>query len=162
MSHSARKITTSGRNIEFVEHITKHEVDFLIVGGVAVQFYGCRDFREVDDLDLLLNPEIGNAHAFVHCLSTLVVNVKFTAHQLTQPKVLLPIKVNDFYLDIITPKTGIQFPELSERSEGAHIGKADVRVIARDDLIKMKQDAIEHLEEDVDKHRTDLGCLLAV
>lgn len=161
MRHPIRTITIFGRNRDFVEHITKFGVEFLIVGGTVVHFYGCRDDGQVDDLDLLLNPSLGNAQTFVNSSHSLGININWTVERLTQPKVQIPIKA-DFYLDIVTPKAGIKFSDLRERSEAARIGVVNVRVIGREDLIEMKQDAIDELENDIGKHRKDLECLMAV
>jgi hypothetical protein len=43
-------------------------VDFLIVGGLAVAFYGCRDNNDVGDLDLLLKPSEENARRSIDVL----------------------------------------------------------------------------------------------
>jgi len=145
------------------------QVEFLVVGGLAVVFHKCRDAQDVDDLDLLLNPSAENMERFISVLSApnLQESYNIELHplpsisQLATPSLNIPLKfVPMLYVDILTPPEGMNFDELFTRSECAFLnGSIPVRIISRPDLVGMKRRTIEMLSKDKKKHEDDLRCL---
>lgn len=161
MAEAPRVIPAFGRNANFIEIISKCQVRFLVVGGAAVAFYQCRKVGEVDDLDLLIDHSKENIERFLSAFSELFLVPNWKPEQLARHGVQIPIK-NDYYIDILTPKSGIDFSELYGRAETARIGHIAVKVISVKDLIDMKNEALKVLSKQSEKHRIDLNCLKAV
>jgi len=66
-----RHLVTFGANQTLVEALERYKVRFLVIGGLAVQFYDST--READHLDLLADPTIDNARRLVRALRTMHV-----------------------------------------------------------------------------------------
>ncbi|WP_171088939.1 hypothetical protein [Usitatibacter rugosus] len=156
------QLYTFGRNADFVAELEKARVRFMIVGGLAVVFHGCRDPSNVDDLDILLDPSPGNAERFATLMLSVLPGANITASQLAKPKVQMPVK-RDYLLDVLTPPPEFSFSELDSRAEVAILnGSTRVRVIGRADLAAMKRLAVASVGKDLAKHQNDLQCLEAV
>ncbi len=154
------QLFTSGRNADFVRAMVAQQVDFLVVGGLAVVFHGCRDVTAVDDLDLMVDPTQENAQRFLQSLCELQLNATWPAQELSMPNVQLPIK-RDFYLDVLTPPDGIEYRAMKQHSERASLNSISVRFVSLEDLIELKHIAVERQKEDIEKHQRDLQCLTA-
>jgi hypothetical protein len=150
-------LTTNGQNANFVSHLIKNEVEFIVVGGIAVVYHGCRNPMEVDDLDILINPTLDNAERFIESLPELNLKPPFKATDIAKPKVQIPIK-KIYYLDVLTPPEGIEFVELMDRSLPAILNSLAVKVVSRPDLIALKKIAVQE-EGSTEKHEKDLACL---
>lgn len=154
------QLLTFGRNGDFIRALVDHRVDFLVVGGLAVVFHGCRDEMSVDDLDLMLNPSKDNAENFIACLANLGLSVTWSTQDFSKPNVQLPIK-RDFYLDILTPPANIEYEMLIRHALDAGLNKIPIKVVSREDLIALKRIAVKRQESEIVKHRSDLQCLEA-
>ncbi len=100
-----------------------------------------------------------NSDRVMNVLTQAGVEPEFTSINLQRPKVQLPIKRHDYYLDILTPWAELSYSDLRERSEIGMIDSIEVLVVSREDLIELKEYAVDHLESDADKHHRDLKCL---
>ena len=145
---------------ELVRLFQQHGVRFIVVGGTAVAFYGCRDPLEVDDFDVLIDPTIANAERVLAALASGFLRVPFDVEALARPRVQLPLKVLHCWADILTPEHS-EFDLLFMCSAQVRIGRFSVRVIGRSDLIAMKERAIESDRPAAGKHQRDLQCLKA-
>jgi len=154
-------LTTFVGNADFVGSLIHAHVEFLVVGGLAVVFYKCRNPQNVDDLDLLLNPTAKNAERFISVLSQNVLCPLPSVAQVATPNFQIPLKILPlFYIDVLTPVEDVNFDELFIRSEGALLqGIIPVRVVSRRDLIEMKRIVVRKLSKEKQKHENDLRCL---
>jgi predicted nucleotidyltransferase len=152
------ELYTFGSNGDFVRALVDHQVDFMVVGGLAMVFHGCRDAMNVDDLDLMLNPIEDNAERLIRSLSELGFPVRWSATDLSKPNIQLPIKQN-FYLDILTPPDGVDYDAMKQRSLPARLDNIPVHVVSREDLIALKRIAVARQENEIAKHKKDLQCL---
>ena len=159
----ASLITFHG-NADFVKMLVDAEAEFLVVGGLAVVFYKCRNPDGADDLDLLLNPTEENAKRFVSVLSQNALYPLPSVTQVARPNFRIPLKILPlFYIDVFTPSEDVNFGELFSRSEGASLNdNIPVRVISRLDLIDMKRRTVRMLSGDKKKHEDDLRSLEVV
>lgn len=128
-------LQTDGNNTYLLEALNLQGVEYLVVGGIAVQFY-CPD-RDADDLDLLLNPTQQNAKKTIAALRSARLNVKFGYEQLAKPRVQIPLK-DLHYADIITPQEGFSFSDAYSRAHATLVNGVAVRVVSRQDLILLK------------------------
>jgi hypothetical protein len=167
----ASLITFHG-NADFVKMLVDAEAEFLVVGGLAVVFYKCRNPNDLDDLDLLLNPSVVNAERFINVLSSPNIKKLYNLELCRLPSVPQVARANfhialkfDSMLDIdvFSPPEDVSFGQLFSRSECASLNvNIPVRVISRLDLVEMKRRAVRMLFRDKKKHEDDLRCLEVV
>ena len=119
---------------------------------------GCRDFTDVDDLDIMIDPQIENARKVMSALTASHIDVQFDASTLANPAKLIRVKVLHYWLDLLTPEGGIDFAELRGRAVFATMNEMLVPVVGRDDLIALKEVAASKPDCDA-KHKQDLKRL---
>jgi hypothetical protein len=112
MSEMPISIITKSGNVESVRQLQQAGASFLIVGGVAVAVHGCRDFTDVDDLDIMIDPQIENTGKVMSALTASHIDVQFDASTLANPAKLIHVKVLHYWLDLLTPEGGVDFAEL--------------------------------------------------
>ena len=79
-------ISTDFNNADLLQRLTDREVSFLLVGGAAVAFYGCRKDRHLPELDILIDPTIENAERVMVVLSAAGMQLWISAQDLAGPK----------------------------------------------------------------------------
>jgi hypothetical protein len=167
-----KSLTTFSGNSDLVRMLVKAQVEFLLVGGLAVEFHKCRDPEKVDDLDLLLNPSVENAERFRGILSSPDLKKLYnleelyplpSVSQLAGPNFQMPLKLEPmFCMDFFTPPQDINFSDLYSRGECVLLnGSIPVRVISRADLVERKRRDVQTFSKDKKKHEDDLRCLEA-
>ncbi|HWA53829.1 MAG TPA: DUF6036 family nucleotidyltransferase [Solirubrobacterales bacterium] len=95
--------------------LAEHEVDYVLIGGLAVQTHG--HVRTTNDADLIPAPDPANLERLASALS------------LPEAKALV---------DLHEVPSGRSYDELSERALHVKLGAIDVPVVGLDDLIQMK------------------------
>ena len=154
-----RCLSTHGANRDLIHELETRHAAFLIVGGAAVAFYGCRTETHLEDIDLLLEPTTENAERAIAALTAAGVDLQFLATDLAQPGKRVPVHTWCFDVDILTPRPDETFSEFASRSTHAFLNDVAVRMISLPDLIAMKRiAAIE--STDAAKHTRDLQCLV--
>lgn len=129
-------------NVQLVEHFCKAGVEFLVVGGAAVAIHGCRDVTDVDDLDLLASPTIENARRIFSAFAAAQVCLSASPESLAKHAVQIPVKNWRYRVDILTPRKGFDFNEMLSASMGISFKSWTLHVVSRNDLLKMKDNAI--------------------
>jgi transcriptional regulator with XRE-family HTH domain len=132
--------------------LAEHGVDFVLVGGVAVQAHG--HGRATRDLDIVVRPDPVNLSRLRECLAALGVG---TGRQALQRTARVPLMTAHGRLNLLNaeltegaPRT---YDELRQRAFEAEIDGKTVAVAGLDDLIRMKRAA----GRDVDLQ--DIGAL---
>jgi predicted nucleotidyltransferase len=142
-----------------------HSVEFVVVGGVAVQAYGY--IRPTQDLDIIPRPDLLNLSRLGEALAELGARLHKTARpvDITDPHILkraalVPLITVYGRLDVMniesTAGTPAGYSELRERAIEVDLGAMEVAVAGLDDLIRMKKTAGR--EQD----RIDIGALTAL
>lgn len=147
---------------ELVRHLQQYKAVFLVIGGTAVAVHGCRNPLNVDDFDILIEPTLDNAERIIAGLTAALVNVSFNAEALARPAIQIPVKVMQYWADILTPQNDVDFSSLLDRSVHARLSHFNVRVIGRSDLVAMKEQAAATVSVDLAKHQRDLQCLKTI
>jgi predicted nucleotidyltransferase len=126
----------------------KHEVKYLVIGGIASVIYGVP--RATFDLDILIEATPENAQRLLNALeeanlgtATLISAGDLLAHEITVFKDYVRI-------DVQTSTPGLSFDKAWERKEiMAHQGQR-FHVVSKEDLIASKQAAGREVDlEDV-------------
>jgi hypothetical protein len=145
--------------------LAEHRVEFVVVGGVAVQAHGY--IRGTQDLDLVPRPDLANLSRLGEALADLGARLHRTARpvDITDPQVLkraalVPVLTVYGRLDLmnIAGTAGMpkDYSELRARALEVDLDGTQIAVVGLDDLIKMKK--VAGREQD----RIDIGALTAL
>jgi hypothetical protein len=144
-------------NEELVSALVAHEVDFLLIGGLAIAWY-C-DSRQADDMDLLVSPTVENSSRIHDALASLNL-ANFAVDSFAKNAVQARIK-DRYYAELLTPSAGgPSFDEIAKSAEPARLLGIPVRVPSREMLLRLKLHAIGAKHEGHDKHLADVELLL--
>lgn len=126
------------------EELARHEVDFVLVGGLAAQTHG--NTRMTNDVDVIPEPEPGNLSRIAAALRALEARVLNPGHEETaiDAEMLPRVTIWQFAtphgdIDVLHDAPGAApYPELRERALIIRLDGTPVPVAGRDDLIRMK------------------------
>ncbi len=124
--------------------LAQHHVDYVLIGGLAVQTHG--HVRTTNDADLIPAPEPANLERLAAALRALDAKVLNPGEEETPIDAkMLPrstiwqFATRDGGVDVMHEVPGgLPFSELSERTLHVRLGEIDVPVVGLDDLIRMK------------------------
>ena len=144
-------------NEELVRALVAHEVDFVLIGGLAVAWY-CES-RQADDLDLLVAPTAENSGRIRQALLSLSLP-DFDVEMFAKPDVRARV-TERYYAELLTPATGgPQYPEIAKSAEPAKLLGAPIRVPSRAMLVRLKLHSIAAKHDGREKHLADVELLL--
>jgi hypothetical protein len=144
-------------NEELIRALVGHDVDFVLIGGLAVAWY-C-DSRQADDMDLLVAPTHENSGRIYNALVSLNLS-QFAVDSFA--KTAVRVRINErYYAELLTPSAdGPTYAEVVRSSEPAGLLGVPVRVPSRAMLVRLKLHAIAAKHDGRDKHLTDVELLL--
>ncbi|HZK16537.1 MAG TPA: DUF6036 family nucleotidyltransferase [Solirubrobacterales bacterium] len=124
--------------------LTRHGVEYVLVGGMAAQTHG--NTRMTNDVDLIPAPDPDNLGRLAGALRALDARVLNSGHEhLEIDSRMLPratiwqLATPHGDIDVLHEAPGAApYPELRERALVISIDEATVPVAGRDDLIRMK------------------------
>jgi predicted nucleotidyltransferase len=130
--------------------LAEHGVDYIIVGGFAVQAHGFR--RGTVDLDIVARPDLANLSRLGEALVSIGARVFRSARpanvgdpHLLQRASLLPLMTDHGRLDILNVASTAGLPAdydaLRERALVIELDQMTLAVVGLDDLIRMKRAA---------------------
>jgi hypothetical protein len=136
--------------VEVFRVLNSHAVDYLIIGGVAVQAYG--HVRTTQDVDVIVAPDARNLERLAAALKELRARLKgVDAHLLgIDPTNALHLRDGanfglatragglDVWTDAAELKGARPWMQMRERAVTAQVGELPLRFVHRDDLIRMK------------------------
>ena len=127
-----------------LRELARHEVDYVLIGGLAVQTHG--HVRTTNDADIIPAPDRANLErlaAALHALEARVLNAGAETESIDAT--MLPratiwqFSTPDGGVDVMHEVPGGRpFEELSERALRVPLGDIEVPVVSLDDLIQMK------------------------
>jgi hypothetical protein len=124
--------------------LAEHDVDYVLIGGLAVQTHG--HVRTTNDADLVPAPDPANLRRLADALRSLGARVLNPGEEETEVDArMLPratiwqFATRDGGIDVMHEVPGGRsYRELRERALHVQLGDVDVPVVALDDLIQMK------------------------
>jgi hypothetical protein len=136
--------------LEVFRALNGHGVDYLIIGGVAVQAYG--HVRTTQDVDVIVAPDAANLERLAAALEQLHARLKgVDAHLLgIDPTNADNLRDGAYFglstraggLDVWTDAAELKgarsWHEMRAQAVTAHVGEQALRFVHRDDLIRMK------------------------
>jgi hypothetical protein len=142
--------------------LAEYGVEFVVVGGVAVQAHGY--LRATGDLDVIPRPQLLNLSRLGEALADLQAEawrarrpIDVTDPQLLRRAPMLPLVTRFGRLDLLnielTEGAPRSFDDLRRRALVIELGEVEVAVAGLDDLIRMKRAAGR------DQDLADIGAL---
>ncbi len=124
--------------------LAEHRVEYVLIGGLAVQTHG--HVRTTNDADLIPSPEPANLERLAAALRSLDARVLNPGEEDTVvdakmlPRAMIwQFASRDGGIDVMHEVPGGRpYAELSERALHVRLGDIDVPVVDLDDLIQMK------------------------
>lgn len=124
--------------------LAEHQVDYVLIGGLAVQTHG--HVRTTNDADLIPAPDPANLKRLAAALRSLDAKVLNPGEENTAIEAtMLPraaiwqFVTRDGGIDVMHEVPGGRpYDELSKRAMHVRLGEIDVPVVDLDDLIRMK------------------------
>ncbi len=128
-----------------LEALARHSVDYVLVGGLAVQTHG--HVRTTVDVDIFPRPEPSNLARLAAALAALDARVLNPGHQgVAIDAAMLPratlwqFATRDGAIDVLHDAPGAPpYDELRSRALEIQLGGMKIAVAGRDDLINMKR-----------------------
>ena len=126
----------------------RHEVKYLVIGGIASVLYGVP--RATFDLDILIEATTDNARRFLEAL----LNAGLATASLTSVEELLANEITIFKdrvrIDVQTSTPGLSFQEAWKRRTAMNYQGQEFFVVSKQDLISSKRAAGRDIDlEDV-------------
>lgn len=145
-----------GANEEIVRTFVKHEVEFILIGGLAIAWH-CRG-RQADDMDLLVNATEENSKRITQALNGVGLS-GFGDKSFMAPGLQAPLKQRH-YAEILTPKKGgLSYSEVASDAGTGNLFGMPIKLASIAGLLKLKQEAVASVSEQLQKHQADIDLL---
>ena len=145
-----------GSNEELIRTFVTRNVEFVVIGGLAVAWY-CAS-RQADDMDLLVNNTPENSERISQSLTSLNLS-GFAPNSFVNPELQVPLK-QLYYAELLTPKKdGPTYTEVANDAVEARVFNIPVRLASVALLIRLKELAVASEEAQINKHLKDIECL---
>jgi hypothetical protein len=135
--------------VEICTLLNKHEVDYLLIGGVAVIYHGYT--RSTADLDFWYNPTITNFHKIINAVREYGIDASELEKIVFDPKkTFLRFPTAAFQAEFLPTIPGdLSFITAKTKAETLRINDTEVFIIGYEDLIKNKS-ATNRLKDQAD------------
>ncbi len=126
----------------------RYEVEYVLVGGFAVNFYGY--IRTTQDVDILVNPSLKNARKMVDALEEFGFGSDgVPAEYFETEGTAIHMGVEPNRIDLLTNLRGISNKEIFQRKERVLFEDIFLNIISLEDLLvcKKKSDRLKDLAD---------------
>lgn len=117
---------------EFLQLLNEHQVDYLLVGGYAVGFYGYP--RATGDMDVWVDSRSENANKLVSVFQAFGFGGEVTSELFQQPDNVIRIGNPPLRLEVLTTISGVTFQDAYPRRKTESIDGVLVNIIGLDQL----------------------------
>lgn len=124
--------------VEFLGLLDKHGVEFVLVGGHAVNYYGY--VRTTQDIDLLIYPSPKNAQCIMAALSDFGfrdAGIPVSLFESAGSAIHLGNEPNR--IDLLTTLEGISNEQIFNNKKRIQLGSLELNIIDLPDLLSVKQ-----------------------
>ena len=123
---------------ELLALFVSRNVKFVVVGAHALAFHGVP--RYTGDLDLLVEPDPGNADRILNALDSFGFGgLGITREDFIEPDRVVQLGNAPSRVDILTSITGVSWKDAEENAAEGSIGDTVVRFLGRRELVRNKR-----------------------
>lgn len=141
---------------ELLKLLEKHRVEYMIVGGYAVAFYGYPRFTK--DLDVFYSLTSENISSLKKVLIEFGFKEKSLSHDLFEKSNIIKIGIEPVRVDFINEIDGVEFSSAKKSVVKGKYGDVEVTFIGKKDLIKNKK-STKRLQDKADVEKLIGSCL---
>lgn len=124
--------------VEFLELLDKHGVEFVLVGGHAVNYYGY--VRTTQDIDLLIYPSPKNAQCMMAALTDFGfgdAGIPVSLFESAGSAIHLGNEPNR--IDLLTALKGVSNEQIFKNKKRIQLGSLELNIIDLNDLLQIKR-----------------------
>jgi len=133
---------------EFIECLNSNEVDYLVVGALAVSWHGFPRYSA--DIDFLIRPSQLNAERVLRAIAQFGFgSLDISPADLTVPGRVVQLGYEPNRIDILTAVTGVTFDDAWDDRSPGHLDGLPVNFIGRTSLLRNK-DATGRAKDRID------------
>ncbi len=123
---------------EFIELLKRHDVNYLIVGGFAVNLYGYP--RYTDDLDIWIWIDRSNTQKLLFALNEFgFSSLNLQVEDFNSPENVIQLGYAPNRIDLLVEIEGLEFEECFDRRTIIELDQVQINFIGLDDLIEAKK-----------------------
>jgi predicted nucleotidyltransferase len=129
--------------------LNRHEVDYLVIGGVAVIFHGYT--RATADLDFWYKPTVDNFNKIIKAFKEFGIDVSELEKAVFDPKkTFLRFPTPGFRTELLPSIAGdLSFKDAKEKAENIELAGVNIPIIGYHDLVNNKK-ATNRLRDQAD------------
>lgn len=125
---------------ELLEILNKHDVRYLLVGGVAANFYGQPRFTQ--DIDFLVARDEKNAQQIIRSLEEFGFgSLGLSSVDFQKPNYVVQLGKPPHRVDFLTGIDGVEFESAWVNRQEGLVQNVKIPIISVDDLLKAKRAA---------------------
>ena len=125
---------------ELLSLFNAHNIEYIIVGGYALAFYGAPRFT--GDIDIFVKPDNANARRILDALDEFGFgSIDLTENDFINPDTVVQLGVPPVRIDIINSITGVSWEEAFDSKVAGKYGDVTVFFIGREQLVKNKRES---------------------
>jgi hypothetical protein len=123
--------------VDFIRLLNKHEVEYILIGGMAVNVYGYN--RPTGDMDIWMNPNNRNGAKIINAIDEYGFETSGLKEKNFEEADVFFLGQPPFRIDILTRTAGLKFNESFERTKSYNLeNELFVPVLHVNDLIVNK------------------------
>jgi predicted nucleotidyltransferase len=125
---------------EFIELLNVHKVDYLVIGGYAVNYHGYPRYTKDIDFWIWLTKE--NIDRLLRVIDAFGFgSLGLQADDLLNPNNIIQLGYEPYRIDLLTDVTGVDFKECYQRKSTVIVDEIQVDFLGLEDLIEAKRKA---------------------
>ena len=146
------------RELAALSEFNRSGVDYLLVGGFAVRYYGVN--REAADVDLFVSAAPANAARLLGAIERIIGHPPdISVTQLSAPKKHVLFRQDGLELELLTSVPGLEFSDAFAGREQACQNGVEIPVVSKGDLLQIKRTVAEKDERRREKELQDISLL---
>jgi hypothetical protein len=154
------------QEIALLEIFNKHEVRFILIGGVAVAFHGARKIEDTtNDIDFLTSPTQPDARRTFDAVCEVESQAAVVVDNQHRENFAKPKKryfIDWVYCDVLTASSEQEFETFFSKAISTEVQGQQIKVLSIEHLIKMKNSIGNSFDEQSEKHRIDVEALTKI
>jgi len=123
---------------EFIECLNSSKVEYLVVGALAVSWYGFPRYSA--DVDFLIRPSLDNAKRLLEAIRMFGIgSLTLSAEDFAVPDKVVQLGVQPNRIDLMTSITGVSFEDAWDSRVSGAVEGIPVQFIGRTALLRNKE-----------------------